>query len=186
MKALRFAASLALVAAIVAVYRLLPVNNTTVALTLLLAILGISTWWGLAEATLASVLAVLGFNFYFLPPVGKLTIQDPQNLVAFVNVGLIGFFVSAVALRFVFPSISMEGDNFWIIKALPCTAGQILWEKTLFGSVAVLAKALLLSVAAGLILKTDTPVFCGSVTAAAAARMTAPATGKVHRGNTRT
>ena len=48
MKALRFAASLALVAAIVAVYRLLPVNNTTVALTLLLAILGISTWWGLA------------------------------------------------------------------------------------------------------------------------------------------
>jgi len=84
MKALRFAASLALVAAIVAVYRLLPVNNTTVALTLLLAILGISAWWGLAEATLASVLAVLGFNFYFLPPVGKFTIQDPQNLVAFL------------------------------------------------------------------------------------------------------
>jgi two-component system sensor histidine kinase KdpD len=84
MKALRFAASLALVAAIIAVYRLTPVNNTTVALTLLLAILGISTWWGLAEATLASVLAVLGFNFYFLPPVGKLTIQDPENLVAFL------------------------------------------------------------------------------------------------------
>jgi two-component system sensor histidine kinase KdpD len=84
MKTLRFAASLALVAAIIAVYRLLPVNNTTVALTLLLAILGISAWWGLAEATLASVLAVLGFNFYFLPPVGKLTIQDPQNLVAFL------------------------------------------------------------------------------------------------------
>ena len=84
MKALRFAASLALVAAIIAVYRLITVNNTTVALTLLLAILGISAWWGLAEATLASVLAVLGFNFYFLPPVGKLTIQDPQNLVAFI------------------------------------------------------------------------------------------------------
>jgi len=83
MKALRFAASLALVVAIIAVYRLIPVNNTTVALTLLLAILGISAWWGLAEATLASVLAVLGFNFYFLPPVGKLTIQDPENLVAF-------------------------------------------------------------------------------------------------------
>ena len=91
MKALRFAASLALVAAIIAVYRLTPVNNTTVALTLLLAILGISTWWGLAEATLASVLAVLGFNFYFLPPVGKFTIQDPENLVAFL-----AFLVTAV------------------------------------------------------------------------------------------
>ena len=91
MKALRFAASLALVAAIIAVYRLLPVNHTTVALTLLLAILGISTWWGLAEATLASVLAVLGFNFYFLPPVGRFTIQDPQNLVAFL-----AFLVTAI------------------------------------------------------------------------------------------
>jgi two-component system sensor histidine kinase KdpD len=84
MKTLRFAVSLALVAAIVALYRMVPVNQTTVALTLLLAILGISARWGLAEATLASVLATLGFNFYFLPPVGKLTIQDPQNLVAFL------------------------------------------------------------------------------------------------------
>ena len=84
MKALRFAISLALVGAIVAAYRFAPVNNTTVALTLLLAILGISARWGLAEATLASVAAMLGFNFYFLPPVGKFTIQDPQNLVAFL------------------------------------------------------------------------------------------------------
>jgi two-component system sensor histidine kinase KdpD len=37
------------------------------------------------------VLAVLGFNFYFLPPVGKFTIQDPQNLVAFL-----AFLVTAV------------------------------------------------------------------------------------------
>ena len=41
MKALRFAASVLIIAAILALYRtLLPVNNTTVALTLLLAILG--------------------------------------------------------------------------------------------------------------------------------------------------
>jgi two-component system, OmpR family, sensor histidine kinase KdpD len=84
-KILRFAASLLLVAAIVAIYRAIPhANNTTVALTLLLAILGISTWWGLAEATLASVAAVLGFNFYFLPPVGTFTIQEPQNQIVFV------------------------------------------------------------------------------------------------------
>ena len=58
------------------------INTTTVALTLLLAILGYSAWWGLAEATVASVVAVLGFNYFFLPPVGTLTIQDPQNWVA--------------------------------------------------------------------------------------------------------
>ena len=83
-RAWRFAASLGVVAAVLAVYRtLLPVNNTTVALTLLLAILGVSARWGLAEATVASVLAVLGFNYYFLEPIGRFTIDDPQNWVAF-------------------------------------------------------------------------------------------------------
>jgi two-component system sensor histidine kinase KdpD len=91
-KAWRFAASVLLVVAVLAAYRtLLPVNNTTVALTLLLVILGISAQWGLAEATLASVLAVLGFNFYFLPPIGTFAIQDPQNWVA-----LFAFLVTAV------------------------------------------------------------------------------------------
>ncbi len=92
MKIRRFAAAIAVVAAILAVYRtLLHVNNTTVALTLLLAILAVSARWGLAEATLASVAAVLGFNFYFLPPFGTFTIQDPQNWVAFV-----AFLVTAI------------------------------------------------------------------------------------------
>ena len=67
------------------------VNNTTVALTLLLAVLGVSTVWGLGAATVASLVAVLGFNYHFLPPVGTLTIQDPQNWVA-----LVAFLVTAV------------------------------------------------------------------------------------------
>jgi two-component system, OmpR family, sensor histidine kinase KdpD len=92
MKTLRFAASLLIVGGTVAVYRtVLHVNNTTVALTLLLAILGISAWWGLVAATIASVAAVLGFNYYFLPPVRTLVVQDPQNWVA-----LLAFLVTAV------------------------------------------------------------------------------------------
>ena len=92
MKAPRFAASVLIIAAILALYRtLLPVNNTTVALTLLLAILGMSAGWGLGEATVASLVAVVGFNYWFLPPVGTLTIQDPQNWVA-----LLAFLVTAV------------------------------------------------------------------------------------------
>ena len=93
-KALRFAAAVSTVAAIMALYLVLPsekINNTTVALSLLLGILGVSTAWGLAEAIVASVIAVLGFNYYFLPPVGTLDINDPQNLVAFI-----AFLVTAV------------------------------------------------------------------------------------------
>src|SRR5580698_4654855 len=90
-KALRFAASLLLVAIVLAAEWTLRVNATTAALSLLLAILGISAQLGLAEALMASVAAMLGFNLLFLPPIGKLTIQDPQNWVA-----LAAFLVTAV------------------------------------------------------------------------------------------
>ena len=91
-RALRLVAAPAIVVLIITFHSsLVSVNHTTVALTLLLAILGISTWWGLLEATIASLVAVLGFNFYFLPPVGTFTVQDPQNWVA-----LIAFLVTAV------------------------------------------------------------------------------------------
>ncbi len=92
----RSARSLASVAIIVSIaflyYRVIAtVNQTTVALTLLLAILGIAAGWGLAEAILASVLAVLCFNYFFLPPVGTFTIADPQNWMA-----LLAFLLTAV------------------------------------------------------------------------------------------
>src|SRR5262245_53378271 len=67
------------------------VNSTTVALTFLLAILGIATAWGLFEAIVASLTGMMCVNFFFLPPVGTLTIADPQNSVA-----LFAFLVTAV------------------------------------------------------------------------------------------
>ena len=63
----RFLASILAVAAILALYRLvLSVNNTTVALSLLLAVLGVSARWGLAEAIVASIVAVIGLNYFYL------------------------------------------------------------------------------------------------------------------------
>lgn len=83
--ALRVVAAIGLVALATALYTWgLHVNPTTVALTYLIAILLLATWWGMVEATIASVVAVLAFNFFFLPPPGTLTIADPQNWVAFV------------------------------------------------------------------------------------------------------
>jgi len=91
-RAWRYAASIGGISAVLALYHLLlRVNNTTVALTLLMVILGVSARWGLAEATVASIVAVLGFNFYFLEPIGRFTIEDPQNWVAFV-----AFLITAV------------------------------------------------------------------------------------------
>lgn len=60
----------------------LHVNQTTVALSLLLAILAVSAVWGMAVSVLMSLAAVLTFNYYFLPPTRTFTIADPQNWVA--------------------------------------------------------------------------------------------------------
>jgi two-component system sensor histidine kinase KdpD len=57
---IRILTSVALIAAIVVVYfRFLHVNVTTVALTMLLAILGIAAQWGLTESVAASIAAML-------------------------------------------------------------------------------------------------------------------------------
>ncbi|HEV7890162.1 MAG TPA: DUF4118 domain-containing protein [Pyrinomonadaceae bacterium] len=67
------------------------VNSTTVALGLLLVVLFVATAWGSRPAVLASLLGVLCFNFFYLPPVGRWTIDDPDNWVA-----LFAFLVTAV------------------------------------------------------------------------------------------
>ena len=80
---LRIAAIVAIVGAItILFYRVIPVNATTVGFAYLVAILFVATKWGLVEATVGSIAAVLCFNFFFLPPVGTFTITDPQNWVA--------------------------------------------------------------------------------------------------------
>ena len=100
-KLLRIAGALGIVAGITFVYaRILPVNSTTVALTLLLGVLGVATLWGLVEATVASLAGMLAFNFFFLPPVGTFTIADPQNwvaLAAFLIVSVVASHLSTSA-----------------------------------------------------------------------------------------
>ncbi len=64
---------------------LVRVNHTTVALTLLLAVLAIATRWGLLESLVASAASMLCFNYLFLPPIGTWSIADPENWVALIT-----------------------------------------------------------------------------------------------------
>ena len=89
---LRYAVAVAIVFIIVFGFRTIHVvNPTTVALTFLLFVLVVSTFWGLAASVFTAVAATLAFNYYFLPPIGTFTIADPQNWVA-----LFAFLVTAV------------------------------------------------------------------------------------------
>jgi len=101
--AARFAASVAIVAGVTFVcYRVTPVNATTAGFAYLLAVLLIAAGWGLWESIVASVAAMLLYNYYFLPPIETLTISDPQNwaaLFAFVVTAVIASHLSTQARR---------------------------------------------------------------------------------------
>lgn len=82
---------------VVLYFKYVHVNPTTVALSLLVAILLVSAAWGLRYAIPMSILSTLCFNFFFLPPIGTFTIADPQNwaaLVAFLLTSLIASHLS--------------------------------------------------------------------------------------------
>lgn len=69
------------------------INSTTVGLGFLLIVLFVAILWGSGPALLASLLGMLCFNFFFLPPFHTFTIADSQNWVA-----LTAFFITAVAV----------------------------------------------------------------------------------------
>src|SRR5438445_11316024 len=102
-----FALSIAIVAGIAFFYRhLFPVNQTTVALTFLLAILAVSAVWGMAVSVFMSVVAMLSFNYFFLPPVGTFTVTDPQNWVA-----LLAFLLTSITGSQFSSRIRKEADE---------------------------------------------------------------------------
>src|SRR6266849_6520581 len=99
--------SLAAIAGITLFYRhFLHVNQTTVALSFLLAILAVSAVWGMAVSVFMSLAAVMAFNYFFLPPVGTLTIADPQNWVA-----LFAFLVTSIMGSQLSSRIRSEADE---------------------------------------------------------------------------
>ncbi len=69
------------------------INSTTIGFVFLLIVLFVAILWGSKPALLASILGVLCFNFFFLPPFHTFTIADPQNWVA-----LTAFFITALAV----------------------------------------------------------------------------------------
>ena len=103
-KPLRYGVSVAavLLAAVVLESLSLRINSTTVALSFLLIILTLATFFGRNPALLASFAAMLCFNYFFLPPLRTWTISDPQNLVAwaaFTITAIIAGELSAYAQR---------------------------------------------------------------------------------------
>lgn len=82
---------------------------------------------------LGGLVIVYLYNFTALPlDMSPIRLDFLQNELAFLNMGLAGFVVSAVSARFVFPAVSAEGRAYWIIQCSPLPPKRLIWGKYLF------------------------------------------------------
>ncbi len=78
-------------------HRGLALNN--MALVFLTAVLASAVTGGLAPSLYASVVSVLAFNYFFLPPLYTFTISDPENIVALFVFAVVAVIASNLTAR---------------------------------------------------------------------------------------
>lgn len=74
-------------------------NLTSEALLFLLAVVGVACIGGVASAVIASVTASLLLNYWFIPPIGAFTLDDPNALLALTVFAVVAATVAAVVDR---------------------------------------------------------------------------------------
>ncbi|MEU2743530.1 ATP-binding protein [Streptomyces sp. NPDC007095] len=74
-------------------------NLTSEALLFLLTVVGVACIGGVASAVIASVTASLLLNYWFIPPVGQFTLDDPNALLALAVFAAVAAVVAGVVDR---------------------------------------------------------------------------------------
>lgn len=105
----------------------------------------------------SQILLIVGLVFVYLFSIRRLPLDSPdlRSLISFLNIGTAGFVIAALGLRFTFPSISLEGRAWWILKASPLTTAQIMRQKFVFSAFPTAILALVLGAMTNLILRSD-------------------------------
>jgi ABC-2 type transport system permease protein len=75
------------------------------------------------------------------------------NVVSFLNLGLAGFVLAAIAARFLFPAVSLEGRTLWLLRSSPLMLRRLIWTKYWVNLVPLLAVALGLTAGTNYILR---------------------------------
>jgi ABC-2 type transport system permease protein len=78
---------------------------------------------------------LLAFYFLNIPRLGY-AVQSPswRNLVSFLNLSVTALILSTFTSRFIFPLLSLEGRNFWVLGLFPVSRDEILWGKFAFSA----------------------------------------------------
>ena len=76
---------------------------------------------------MAALLFLYLYNIRMLPLGG----DTRATIVAYANLGMAGFIIAAICLRFAYPSISTEGRAFWMLQTAPISYRRLLVSKVL-------------------------------------------------------
>jgi len=103
---------------------------------------------------LAVLLLVYIFNIRALPLFsGEKVSFVLVTVVSFLNLGLAGFVLAAIAARFVFPAVSLEGRQMWLLRSSPLDLEALMWSKYWTGTLPLLVVALLITVVTNTLLQ---------------------------------
>lgn len=106
---------------------------------------------------LAVLLVVYVFNIKSLPLFsGEQVPVFLVSLVVFLNLGLAGFVLAAIAARFVFPAVSLEGKQMWLLRSSPLDLKALLWSKYWTGTVPLLILAVAITFSTNVLLQAST------------------------------
>lgn len=117
---------------------------------------------------MGALLFIYIYNIRMLPLGG----DARATLVAYANVGMTGFVIAAICLRFAFPSISAEGKAFWLIQTAPVSYRQFLLVKVLVYGAPLTLLAVALTAVANQLLDANPAVWTFTLTGSALVSMT--------------
>ncbi|MBF0204205.1 MAG: hypothetical protein HQK67_07790, partial [Desulfamplus sp.] len=103
---------------------------------------------------IGALIGIYIYNFKVLP-LEKSPIQTIylQNILSFLNMGLAFFVLTAIAGRFAFPAVSMEGESIWLIRSSPIDLKFFLWIKYLIYLIPLMILTFILIIGTNILLK---------------------------------
>jgi ABC-2 type transport system permease protein len=100
---------------------------------------------------MAALLFIYLYNIRMLPLGG----DARAPIVAYANLGMSGFVIAAICLRFAYPSVSSEGKAFWLIQTAPVSYRTFLVVKVLVYAAPLTLFSLFLTAFANFILQAN-------------------------------
>ena len=107
-----------------------------------------------------AIIVIYAYNLAILPikDVPTMFTQGLNNALIYLNGPFIGFIVASIGMRFVYPSVSMEGRAFWAVKSSPVSPKRVLIIKVLFYLIPMLLLGMILCTVTNAIFTVSTPI----------------------------